>query len=75
MPWEKEAAFGLPAGLWRELMDAYFPGCAWIRLRRESLDSLARFKAERALPTWEEAIQTLLETAGGSGRPGRLEAI
>ncbi len=63
VPWEKEAAFRLPVGMWREVMDRYFPGGAWIRLRRESLDALQRFKAERALPTWDDALAALLENA------------
>jgi len=61
VPWDREAAFRLPAGVWRELMDAYYPGCGWIRLRRESLDALQRFKAERALTSWEDAIEALLD--------------
>ncbi len=60
VPWEKEAAFRLPVSLWREVMDRYFPGSAWIRLQRESLDALQRFKAERALPTWDDTVAALL---------------
>jgi hypothetical protein len=60
VPWEKEAAFKLPVVLWREVMDRYFPGGGWIRLQRESLDALQRFKAERALPTWDDAVAALL---------------
>ncbi|HEV7516631.1 MAG TPA: DUF6084 family protein [Thermoanaerobaculia bacterium] len=60
VPWEKEAAFRLPVRLWREVMDRYFPGSAWIRLQRESLDALQRFKAEHALPTWDDALAALL---------------
>jgi hypothetical protein len=63
VPWEKEAAFRLPVRLWREVMDRYFPGSAWIRLRRESLDALQRFKAEHALPTWDDALAALLANA------------
>jgi len=61
--WEKEAAFRLPVRLWREVMDRYFPGSAWIRLQRESLDALQRFKAENALPTWDDALAALLAIA------------
>ena len=60
VPWEKEAAFRLPVRVWREVMDLYFPNSAWIRLRRESLDALQRFKAERALPTWDDTVAALL---------------
>jgi uncharacterized protein DUF6084 len=60
IPWEKEATFRLPVRLWRELMDRYFPGSAWIRLRRESFDALYRFKGRHALPTWDDAVESLL---------------
>jgi hypothetical protein len=63
VPWEKEAAFRLPVAVWRELMDRYFPGGAWIRLSRESLDALNRFKVRRALPTWDAALEALLGEA------------
>jgi hypothetical protein len=64
VPWEKEAPFRLPVKIWRELMDQYFPGGAWIRLRRESFDALHRFKGRRALPTWDDAVETLIREAG-----------
>lgn len=60
VPWEKEAAFRLPVRVWREVMDLYFPNSAWIRLTRESVAALQRFKAERALPTWDDAVAALL---------------
>lgn len=58
--WDRECQFRLPVSLWRELMDAYYPGGGWIRLSRESLDALQRFKAERALVNWDETVLTLL---------------
>jgi hypothetical protein len=64
VPWEKEAPFRLPVRVWRQLMDQYFPGGAWIRLRRESFDALHHFKGERALATWDDAVEALLYEAG-----------
>jgi hypothetical protein len=63
VPWDKEAPCRLPVAVWREVMDLYFPGTAWIRLRRETLDALQRFKSQRALPTWDDAIEALIEDA------------
>ena len=38
-----------PAGCrsrtWRQLMDHYFPGGGWVRLDRETIDALARYRA------------------------------
>lgn len=59
IPWEKEAAFRLPVGTWREVMECHFPDCGWIRLRRSSLDALRRVKAREALFTWDEVIEFL----------------
>jgi Family of unknown function (DUF6084) len=60
VPWEKEARFRLPVSVWREVMDRYFPNSVWIRLQRESLDALQRYKSQRALPTWDDAVAALL---------------
>lgn len=63
IPWDKQAAFRMPAKVWRDLMDCYFPACAWIRLRHESLDALQRFRSRNALPTWDATIEALLSAA------------
>jgi hypothetical protein len=59
--WEHEAAFRLPVAVWRETMDHYFPHSAWLRLGRESYDRLSAFRAARTLPTWDAAVDALLE--------------
>ena len=52
--------------VWREVMDLYFPNSGWLRLQRETLDALLRFKAANALTTWDETLVTLLSKAGGT---------
>ncbi len=64
LPWNKESSFRLPVAVWRELMDLYYPGTGWLRLERDTLDAVARFKARRALPTFDQALLALLRTAG-----------
>lgn len=61
VPWHLEAGYRLPVRVWRDLMDMYFPGGGWIRLDRETLDALIRFKSSRALLSWEQALRVLLE--------------
>jgi hypothetical protein len=63
IPWSKEARFRMPVHIWRDLMEHYFPGCSWIRLRREGFDALERFKAAHGLPDWDAAVEALLEAA------------
>jgi hypothetical protein len=65
VPWDREARYRLPVALWRELMDLYFPGTGWLRLRRDTLRCLLRYKSARALATWDETVERLLEEAGG----------
>ncbi len=62
--WHVEAKYRLPVRVWRDLMDLYFPNSGWIRLRRETIDVLTRYKAERALPSWDDAFERLLKEAG-----------
>ncbi len=62
--WSEEAKFRLPVALWREMMDLYFPNTSWLRLRRETLDSLQRFKVERTLTTWDDTFEMLLKEVG-----------
>lgn len=62
--WHEQAAFRMPVAVWREVMDRYFPGEGWIRVSRETIDALMRFKAAHALPTWDLALERLLQRAG-----------
>jgi hypothetical protein len=63
IPWEKEAAFRLPATLWRELMDLYYPNSAWICLRKDVVDHLSRYRRRQGLATDEQALERLLAAA------------
>lgn len=61
--WEKEARFRLPASTWRELMQSYYPNVAWVTLRRDVFQRLQDYKVERGIPTWEQALESLLASA------------
>lgn len=60
IPWDKEATFRLPIRTWHDMMDRYYPNCAWLQLRKDVFDRLARFKSRGAFPSWEEAISSML---------------
>jgi hypothetical protein len=60
IPWDREAHYRLPVGVWREMMDMYYPNSAWLRLRRDVFDRLYRYKMRRGIPTWEQALESLL---------------
>jgi hypothetical protein len=61
IPWSSEASYRLPVSVWRELVDQHFPGSAWLRCSRQTLDALSEFKARHALPTWDATLMALLE--------------
>lgn len=62
IPWDKEAKYRLPIKVWKEMMDIYYPNTAWLCLRRDVFDRLARFKMEFGIPTWEQSIEKLLDS-------------
>jgi hypothetical protein len=63
VPWEKEASFRLPVRVWKEMMELYYPNSAWLCLRRDAFDRLYRYKSSQGIPTWEQALEVLLDTA------------
>jgi len=64
VPWSKEASYRLPVAVWREAIDAHFPNSAWIKMSRQTMADLQRFKSAYALPTWDMTLAALLERAG-----------
>ncbi len=63
VPWSKEAGYRLPVSVWREAIDAHFPNSAWIKMSRQTLEELQRFKSAYALPTWDRTLEALLARA------------
>ncbi len=61
IPWSKEARFRFPVGVWREMMNMYYPNSAWLRIRQDVFDRLYQYKSEAGVATWEEALERLLE--------------
>lgn len=58
--WTKEARFSLPVATWQQLMDAHYHDSAWLCLRRDIVDRVARHKANLGLPTFDDAVDALL---------------
>lgn len=63
IPWEKEAEHRMPVSVWREMMDRYFPGSAWLRLDRDRFDRLHAYRRSHGLLTWEDTVDALLRDA------------
>ena len=60
--WNKEARFSLPVKVWQEMMESYYPGSAWLSLRRDVFERLYEYKVRHGIPTWEEAIDSILQS-------------
>lgn len=58
--WEAEAKYRLPVRVWKQMMDIYYPNSAWLNLRRDVFDRLYEYKRRRGIPTWEQALESLL---------------
>jgi hypothetical protein len=64
VPWSCSAEFRLPVAVWREAMDACYPGGRWIALREDTLQALLADKARRGARTIDAEVAALLEEAG-----------
>jgi hypothetical protein len=67
LSWALESSYKMPVSVWRNMMNLYFPNSAWIRVQRDTLDDLQKFRAYRGLPTWDQAFEALLKEAGEDG--------
>ncbi|CAN5368040.1 DUF6084 family protein [soil metagenome] len=63
--WDKEAKYQMPVGIWKEMMEHYYPNSAWLCLRRDAFDRLAQFKMKQGIPTWEQTLERLLNAECG----------
>ena len=64
VPWHHEATYQVPVDVWQRMMDLHFPNEAWIRLRRETVDTLLKYRSRNAIPTWDAAVDKLIADAG-----------
>jgi hypothetical protein len=69
IPWEKETVFRLPVRIWKEMMDHYYPNSAWLCLRQDVFDQLYLYKSRQGLPTWDQALQRLLDASSERVEP------
>jgi hypothetical protein len=63
--WEKEAKYRLPVSVWQEMMEFYYPNSVWLSLRRDVFDRLHQYKMRRGIPSWEQALESLLNAERG----------
>jgi hypothetical protein len=66
IPWSKECAYRLPVATWRAMMDHYYPQSAWLCLHRDAFEELDSYRRRRGFPTFERAVQALLEASAAA---------
>jgi Family of unknown function (DUF6084) len=66
IPWHHETSYRMPVAVWRDLMDQHFPGQGWIRLDREALAALTRYRTAQMHTTWEDTVSALLAAAAAA---------
>jgi Family of unknown function (DUF6084) len=60
VPWDTTADFEMPAAVWTEMIDSYYPYRGWVPVHRDTLDALQRLKARLGAPTFDAAVTELL---------------
>jgi hypothetical protein len=63
IPWDNEAKYQLPVAVWKQMMEAYYPNEKWLAIRGDLFDRIVEYKRRRAIPTWDQALESLLSTA------------
>ncbi len=61
IPWDRDASYRLPVEVWKEMMELYYPHTAWLCLQRDVFEKLYKFKAQHGIPTWEQALERMIE--------------
>ena len=60
VPWDAEARYDLPVSIWRDLINAHFPGTGWIRMEHDTIGELEEFRSRHGLTSWEATVAHLL---------------
>jgi hypothetical protein len=58
--WSHAVHHRLPATLWHELMDHYYPNAAWLRLDRQTFEQLYALKRRTGAASFESVLGELL---------------
>lgn len=64
--WEESADFRLPVAAWEEMIAAYYPNRGWVPAGAETIERLRRFKLDQGLPSYEAALERLLDSGGAT---------
>ena len=60
VPWDCEASYPVPVKVWQEMIALNYPHTGWLRLDRDIIGAMSRYRAERGLTTWDATVESLL---------------
>lgn len=60
IPWDRESKYRLPVSVWKQMIDLHYPNSAWLCLGREAFDRFYEYKVRHGIPTWDQALESLL---------------
>jgi Family of unknown function (DUF6084) len=63
IPWDREARFPLPVRMWQEAIAAHYGDSTWLRLPKECMDRLYRYRVARGISGWDRLLNQLLDQA------------
>ncbi len=59
--WDRDADFRLSAGVWKKLMDTYYPHSVGLFLQRDTFDRLNAYRSRHGLTTLDQVMERLLQ--------------
>jgi hypothetical protein len=66
IPWSKSIDYRMPVSVWRETVEHYYPGTAWISVREGTFEALQREKLALGVATMDACIERILAERRGS---------
>jgi hypothetical protein len=59
--WEESSSYRMPVAVWEEMIAAHYPYRGWVAAGTETIERLRRYKLEQGLPSYEAALERLLD--------------
>ena len=59
--WEESSSYRMPIEVWQRMIETFYPNRGWIPAGEGTIERLRRFKLEQGLPSYEAALERLLE--------------
>ena len=61
LSWEESSNYRMPIAAWEEMIAAHYPDRGWVAAGGETIERLRRYKLEQGLPSYEAALERLLD--------------